>query len=68
VTGLEGIMPLLVDEMFAPFRAMKAQRTTVLLVEQNVEPALDIADRYRCAGSGRRGLSRHRERALPTMR
>jgi len=38
-------MPVLVDEMFALFRAMKAQRTTVLLVEQNVEPALDIADR-----------------------
>ena len=41
----EGIMPVLVDEMFALFRNMKAQGTTVLLVEQNVELALDIADR-----------------------
>jgi len=41
----EGIMPVLVDEMFALFRTMKAQDTTVLLVEQNVELALDIADR-----------------------
>lgn len=41
----EGIMPVLVDEMFALFRSMKTQGTTVLLVEQNVELALDIADR-----------------------
>jgi branched-chain amino acid transport system ATP-binding protein len=41
----EGIMPVLVDEMFELFRNMKAQGTTILLVEQNVELALDIADR-----------------------
>lgn len=41
----EGIMPVLVDEMFELFRKMKLEGTTILLVEQNVELALDIADR-----------------------
>ena len=41
----EGIMPLLVQEMFALFQRMKGQGTTLLLVEQNVELALRISDR-----------------------
>ena len=41
----EGIMPLLVQEMFALFREMKQGGTTIVLVEQNVERALDLADR-----------------------
>ncbi|HWW47343.1 MAG TPA: ABC transporter ATP-binding protein [Xanthobacteraceae bacterium] len=41
----EGIMPVLVDEMFELFASMKAQGSTILLVEQNVEIALQIADR-----------------------
>jgi branched-chain amino acid transport system ATP-binding protein len=41
----EGIMPLLVQEMFELFQRMKAQGTTLLLVEQNVELALRISDR-----------------------
>ena len=41
----EGIIPVLVDEMFELFRKMKSEGTTILLVEQNVELALDIADR-----------------------
>ena len=41
----EGIMPILVEEMFALFRRMKEQGTTILLVEQNVELALSISDR-----------------------
>jgi branched-chain amino acid transport system ATP-binding protein len=41
----EGIMPLLVEEMFALFTRMKQQGTTILLVEQNVERALSISDR-----------------------
>ena len=41
----EGIMPLLVQEMFAFFRRLKASGVTILLIEQNVELALGIADR-----------------------
>jgi branched-chain amino acid transport system ATP-binding protein len=41
----EGIMPVLVDEMFELFGRMKQQGTTILLVEQNVERALKISDR-----------------------
>ena len=41
----EGIMPLLVDEMFELFARMKQQGTTILLVEQNVERALKISNR-----------------------
>ena len=41
----EGIMPLLVHEMFELFVRLKQQGTTILLVEQNVERALSISDR-----------------------
>ena len=49
----EGIMPLLVQEMFALFARMKAQGTTLLLVEQNVELALRISDRAYIIDQGR---------------
>jgi branched-chain amino acid transport system ATP-binding protein len=41
----EGIMPILVDEMFRLFEDMKRAGGTILLVEQNVERALSISDR-----------------------
>ncbi|MEZ5935184.1 MAG: ABC transporter ATP-binding protein [Alphaproteobacteria bacterium] len=41
----EGIMPVLVDEMFDLFLRLKAEGVTILLVEQNVERALAISDR-----------------------
>jgi hypothetical protein len=39
----EGIMPVLVDEMFELFGQLKARGVTILLVEQNAELALAIA-------------------------
>jgi branched-chain amino acid transport system ATP-binding protein len=41
----EGIMPVLVDEMFELFTRLRDQGTTILLVEQNVERALSISNR-----------------------
>lgn len=41
----EGVMPVLVDEMLSLFVELKRQGTALLLVEQNVDLALDIADR-----------------------
>jgi branched-chain amino acid transport system ATP-binding protein len=41
----EGIMPVLVEEMFALFAKLKQQGVTILLVEQNVQQALKISDR-----------------------
>ena len=41
----EGIMPVLVEEMFEYFLKLREQGTTILLVEQNVEIALGISDR-----------------------
>jgi branched-chain amino acid transport system ATP-binding protein len=41
----EGIMPVLVDEMFELFVRLKGQGTTILLVEQNVARSLAISDR-----------------------
>lgn len=41
----EGIMPLLVQEMFELFCRLRKAGKTILLVEQNVESALRISDR-----------------------
>ena len=49
----EGIMPLLVHEMFELFARMRAQGSTLLLVEQNVERALSISDRAYILDQGR---------------
>ncbi len=49
----EGIMPILVDELFELFARMKRDGTTILLVEQNVERALSISDRAYIVDEGR---------------
>lgn len=40
-----GLAPLMVEEVFKTIRRLKEQGITILLVEQNVREALEIADR-----------------------
>mgnify|MGYP001168794453 CR=1 FL=1 len=49
----EGIMPLLVHEMFELFARLRREGTTILLVEQNVERALSFSDRAVILDQGR---------------
>ena len=48
-----GLAPILVDEVFRVIREISAQRATVLLVEQNVHRALEIADTATVLENGR---------------
>ncbi len=48
-----GLSPILVDQVFDALRAIKAQGTTILLVEQSARHALALADRIFVIGEGR---------------
>jgi branched-chain amino acid transport system ATP-binding protein len=48
-----GLAPLIVERIFATIAALKAQGRTILLVEQNVHQALDVADRAYVLETGR---------------
>jgi branched-chain amino acid transport system ATP-binding protein len=52
-----GIAPRLVDEIFASLARIKAEGATILLVEQNVVEALQLADRGYVLQTGRVVLS-----------
>ena len=47
------VAPLLVDEVFDTIRKLKEEGMTILLVEQNVREALDLADRGYVLQTGR---------------
>ena len=52
-----GLAPILVEQIFEIIRNLHAQGTTILLVEQNAEMALQIADRAYVLESGRVTMS-----------
>ena len=52
-----GLAPLFVEEVFAIIAALKAENTTILLVEQNASAALDVADHAYVLETGRVVLS-----------
>ena len=52
-----GLAPILVDEIFNIIEKISSAGTTILLVEQNAEMALNIADRAYVLESGKIKLS-----------
>jgi len=48
-----GLAPILVEEIFEIIKAINAQGTSILLVEQNAAMALGIADRAYVLETGR---------------
>jgi branched-chain amino acid transport system ATP-binding protein len=51
-----GLAPLMVERIFGTIAELKAQGRTILLVEQNVHHALDVADRVYVLETGRTTL------------
>ena len=52
-----GLAPILVGQIFAIIRELHRSGTTILLVEQNAEMALQVADRAYVLESGKIALS-----------
>ena len=52
-----GLAPIVVRQVYEAIPMIKAQGTTVLVVEQDVNQALAVADRFYCLLEGRIALS-----------
>ncbi|KAA0572881.1 ABC transporter ATP-binding protein [Azospirillum sp. Sh1] len=62
----EGLAPMIVDEIFGIITELKRAGLTILLVEQNIHRALDVADRFYAVERGR--ITLHGEAASPADR
>lgn len=49
----EGLAPLVIRNLVDAFRAIKAEQHTMLLVEQNIQTAMEIAERCYILEKGR---------------
>ena len=63
-----GLAPILVEQIFDIIRDLHESGTTILLVEQNAEMALRIADRAYVLESGRIKLSGPAQSLLKAMK
>ncbi len=52
-----GLAPIVVKQVYQAIPVIKEQGTTVLLVEQDVNQALAVADRFYCLLEGRVSLA-----------
>lgn len=52
-----GLAPIVVKQVYEAIPAIKAQGTTILVVEQDVNQALSVCDRFYCLLEGRISLS-----------
>ena len=52
-----GLAPVVVKQVYRAIPAIKAEGTTVLIVEQDVNQALAVADRFYCLLEGRVSLA-----------
>ena len=62
-----GLSPLLVEEMFDLIKRIRAENISILLVEQNVAQALEVADKAYVLRTAPSGLRAGRARA-PSQR
>lgn len=69
----EGLAPMIVTEVFAMIRELRDRGATILLVEQNVEQALNLADRFcvmergRIVASGNAAAEEDRKRLMEAI-